>query len=104
MSDKIKPTSFNKKGPEPESGGYKKKMAAIKSRGKPLGGAPPVKVPPLNAEPIFGPDGEPLTMAQQAEVLRDPRNPLSPNYDPTLAGGTRRRTKGNKRVAWTHIS
>jgi len=86
MADGPKPTQFNKQGTEEEQmTAYQKKMAAIKGRGKPLGGAPPVKIPPLNAEPITGPNGEPLTMEQQAEVLRDPRSPLSPHYDPTLA-------------------
>lgn len=86
MADGPKPTQFNKQGTEEEQvTAYQKKMAAIKGRGKPLGGAPPVKIPPLNADPISGPNGEPLTMEQQAEVLRDPRSPLSPHYDPTLA-------------------
>ena len=86
MTDKPKPASFNKEGTEEQQlTAYQRRMSAIKSRGKPLGGAPPVKIPPLNADPIFGPDGEPLTMQEQAEILRDPRSPLSPNYDPTLA-------------------
>lgn len=86
MSDKPKPTRFNKQGTEDaQASAYQERMAAIKSRGKPVGGAPPVKIPPLNADPIMGPDGEALTMAQQAEILRDPRSPLSPHYDPTLA-------------------
>jgi hypothetical protein len=86
MADGPKPTQFNKQGTEEEQmTAYQKKMAAIKSRGQPLGGAPPVKIPPLNAEPISGPDGEPLTMEQQAEILCDPRSPLSPHYDPTLS-------------------
>lgn len=86
MADEIKPTSFNKNGTEQEQvSAYQQKMAAIKNRGKPVGGAPPVKIPPLNADPISGPNGEPLTMAEQAEVLRDPRSPLSPHYNPALA-------------------
>jgi hypothetical protein len=85
MSDKPKPTNFNTQGPQQPETAYQKKMAAIKGRGKPVGGAPPVKIPPLNAEPITGPNGEPLTMEEQAEVLQDPRNALSPYYDPTLA-------------------
>jgi hypothetical protein len=86
MADDPKPTEFNTEGTEEEQmTAYQKRMAAIKSRGQPVGGAPPVKIPPLNADPISGPDGEPLTMEQQAEILRDPRSPLSPHYDPTLA-------------------
>lgn len=79
MSDKPKPTAFNKIDQN------KQQMDAIKSRGRPVGGVPPVKIPPLNADPIYGPNGEPLTMHQQAEILRDPRSPLSPNYNPMLA-------------------
>lgn len=86
MSDNPKPTQFNTQGTEQEqASAYKAQMDAIKSRGKPLGGAPPVRIPPLNAEPVTGPNGEPLTMEQQAEVLRDPRSPLSPHYNPQLA-------------------
>jgi hypothetical protein len=86
MTEKPKPTSFNKQGTEDaQATAYQDKMAAIKSRGKPVGGAPPVKIPPLNADPIMGQDGRPLTMQEQAEILRDPRSPLSPHYDPTLA-------------------
>lgn len=56
-------------------------MAAIKQSKQPLGGAPPVKIPPLNANPVEGGG----TMEQQAAVLSDPTNPLSPNYNPQLA-------------------
>lgn len=56
-------------------------MARMKGVRQPLGGAPPVRIPPLNAEPIEG--GGP--MAQQAEILTDPTSPLSPAYDPNLA-------------------
>jgi hypothetical protein len=73
-------TEFNKKG----------SLDKIKGRGQPLGGAPPVKIPPLNADPIPGPDGEPLTMSQQAEILNDPRHPMSPHYNPTLADASTR--------------
>lgn len=89
MTDKPKPTTFNKQAQPtqaaPPQTDYQRRMEAIKSRGKPVGGAPPVKIPPLDADPIYGPNGEPLTMQQQAEILRDPRSPLSPHYDPTLA-------------------
>lgn len=57
-------------------------MQAVKGRGRPLGGAPEVKIPPLDAEPMAGPDGRPMSMHQQAEMLRDKSNPLSPYYDP----------------------
>jgi len=81
----TKPTEFNKNGSERDQSN-KERMAAIKSRGKPLGGAPPVKIPPLNAEPIPDPEtGRPIPMEQQADILRDPRSPLSPYYDPNLA-------------------
>jgi hypothetical protein len=56
------------------------KLGDIKSREKPLGGAKEVKIPPLTSDPVVGPDGKPLTMEDQAEVLRDPNNPLSPYY------------------------
>jgi hypothetical protein len=56
-------------------------MDHIKRQRQPLGGAPPVKVPPLNAGPVDGGG----SMHQQAEVLQDPRNPLSPTYNPQLA-------------------
>lgn len=79
-------TKFNKLGDEEnQKKAYEDKMAKIKGRGQPLGGAPPVKIPPLNADPIPGPDGNPISMEQQAELLRDPRSPLSPHYNPALA-------------------
>ena len=56
-------------------------MAAVKKQRQPLGGAPPVKVPPLDAQAIDGGG----TMEQQAEVLQDPTSPLSPTYNPQLA-------------------
>jgi hypothetical protein len=46
-----------------------------------LGGVPPVKIPPLNAE-IIDRGG---SMSQQAETLQNPASPLSPSYDPQLA-------------------
>jgi len=86
MSVGPKPTTFNKQGTEAEQvAAYQRKMDSIKGRGKPLGGANPVRIPPLNADPITGPHGEPMTMEEQAEVLRDPRSPLSPHYNPALA-------------------
>jgi hypothetical protein len=57
------------------------RMDRLKQPRQPHGGAPPVRVPPLNAEPIkMG-----GTMAEQAEILRDPTSPLSPAYSPALA-------------------
>ena len=56
-------------------------LAAVKAKGRPVGGAPPVRIPPLDAEPIEGGG----TMEQQARVLSDPASPLSPNYNPELA-------------------
>lgn len=59
----------------------RQKMADLKSPRQPLGGAPEVKIPPLNAEPLEGGG----SMANQAEALRDPTNPMSPSYNPQLA-------------------
>lgn len=56
-------------------------MDRLKQPRQPLGGAPPVSVPPLNAEPLKTGG----TMADQAEILRDPTSPLSPAYSPELA-------------------
>ncbi|CAB4131305.1 hypothetical protein UFOVP276_171 [uncultured Caudovirales phage] len=56
-------------------------MDQIKSGGRPVGGVPPVKIPPLDAEPLKGGG----TMTSQAAPLSDPRNPLSPAYSPELA-------------------
>jgi hypothetical protein len=52
----------------------------LKQPRQPLGGAPEVSIPPLNAEPIPG-----QTMDQQAKSLADPTNPMSPHYNPELA-------------------
>lgn len=56
-------------------------MNKLKQPRQPHGGAPPVSIPPLNAEPIKNGG----TMAQQAEILKDPTSPLSPAYNPELA-------------------
>lgn len=64
----------------PEQQAQQQRMAAIKQPRQPLGGAPPVHVPPLNANPIEG-----QTMEAQAEALRDVTSPISPAYDPNLA-------------------
>jgi len=61
-------------------------MGAMKRPRQPLGGAPPVRIPPLDAEPIEG--GGP--MAEQAAILQDPTSPLSPVYNPHLAMMTKR--------------
>jgi len=53
----------------------------LKAPRQPLGGAPPVKIPPLDADPL--PGGGP--MHEQASVLQDPTSPLSPVYNPQLA-------------------
>jgi hypothetical protein len=58
-----------------------KAMADVKKQRQPLGGAPPVKIPPLNAQAIEGGG----TMEDQAAVLQDPTSPLSPTYNPQLA-------------------
>jgi len=53
----------------------------LKAPRQPLGGAPPVRIPPLDADPI----AHGGTMDQQASVLQDPTSPLSPVYNPQLA-------------------
>lgn len=70
-------------------------MNRLKQPRQPLGGAPPVKVPPLNAEPLeMG-----GTMADQAEILRDPKSPLSPAYSPELAMMSRNEPPGAPRMS-----
>ena len=93
--DGLKPTQLNVLVPEkqvPESGSNS--LSAVKSRGRPLGGVPEVKIPPLDAEPVEDAEGNPMTMQAQAEILRDPGNPLSPNYDPQTALGDARAVEG----------
>lgn len=88
MADKNT-TQFNKPPEDilnerqltPEQQAAKDRMERMKRPRVPLGGAPPVRIPPLNAEPIEGGG----TMEQQAEILRDPTSPLSPAYNPNLA-------------------
>jgi hypothetical protein len=63
----------------------KDRMAAVKSREVVRGGAPEVRIPPLDAQPMMDKNGRPMTMDQQAMALRDPTNPLSPYYDPQQA-------------------
>lgn len=58
----------------------KAKMDHLKQPRQPLGGAPQVSIPPLNAEPVPG-----KTMDEQASELTDPTNPMSPHYNPELA-------------------
>lgn len=58
------------------------RMAGLKAPRPPLGGAPPVSIPPLDAEPI---ENFPGSISDQAAALRDPTNPLSPLYEPQLA-------------------
>lgn len=53
-----------------------------KSKGKPVGGAPPVHIPPLDAAPLERGG----TMHEQASVLSDPTSPLSPAYTPAMDG------------------
>lgn len=66
----------------PEQKAYQERMASLKQARQPLGGAPPVQIPPLDAEPMEHFKG---TMQDQAAALRDPTNPLSPIYEPQLA-------------------
>lgn len=59
----------------------KQRMSDLKQPRQPLGGAPEVKIPPLQADPLEGGG----SMNDQAEALRDPTNPMSPTYNPQLA-------------------
>lgn len=85
MADKKQTVQFNKPPQEVlrdrRQQEAKARMERLKQPRQPLGGAPPVKVPPLNAEPLKTGG----SMAEQAEVLRDPTSPLSPSYSPELA-------------------
>lgn len=88
MADKKGTMQFNKPPEEilqremtPEQLAAKERMERLKNRGRPKGGAPEVKIPPLNASPIEGGG----TMHEQAQVLQDPTSPLSPSYNPELA-------------------
>jgi hypothetical protein len=60
---------------------HKDMMDSIKAGGRPVGGTPPVKIPPLDAEPLSTGG----SMSSQAAALSDPTNPLSPVYSPELA-------------------
>ena len=82
----IKPAPLTSGSPDQA----KRVMADVKSRSRPVGGVDEVSIPPLDAEPMTGPDGRGLTMHEQAETLKDPANPLSPYYDPALAEQQRR--------------
>jgi hypothetical protein len=100
MADKKKPpVQFNKPPQEVLRDRRQKEaqeqMSRLKQQRQPLGGAPPVKVPPLNAEPLKGGG----TMADQAEVLRDPTSPLSPAYSPELAMMAQQPPPGAPRLA-----
>lgn len=70
MKNRLTPTSLDK----------------IKNREVPRGGEP-ISIPPLDAKPVVTQAGGGASMSQQAEVLRDPSNPLSPRYDPRMAAG-----------------
>lgn len=65
----------------PEQRMHQEAMDRVKTGSRPVGGVPPVRVPPLDAEPLPGGG----TMSQQAPILSDPTNPLSPAYSPELA-------------------
>ena len=72
-------SSMNRLTPEQQS--RQDAMARAKTGGRPVGVVPPVKIPPLDADPLPGGG----TMSQQASALQDPTNPLSPAYSPELA-------------------
>lgn len=80
--DEVLRVRKSKQERSPEQQAYQERMAALKQQRQPLGGAPPVQIPPLDAEPIEHFKG---SMQDQAAALRDPTNPLSPMYEPTLA-------------------
>ena len=65
----------------PDQQAHKNTMAQVKSGGRPVGGVPPVRIPPLDADPLPGGG----SMSSQASALSDPTNPLSPAYSPELA-------------------
>jgi len=75
-----KPTVQFGKTPQEVVHDRRSKTDHLKQQRQPLGGAPEVSIPPLNAEPIPG-----QTMDQQARALSDPTNPMSPHYNPELA-------------------
>jgi len=95
--DKKQTISFNKTPDEvlrerknrqelsPQQQADRERMSRLKQPQQPLGGAPPVQIPPLDAEPMEHFKG---SMQDQAAALRDPTNPLSPLYEPTLAMAT----------------
>lgn len=68
------------------------RMSDIKQPRQPLGGAPEVRIPPLNAEALESGG----TMQDQAEILRDPTNPMSPAYNPQLAQMAKSGQLGNQ--------
>lgn len=75
--------------------GAQEHMNRLKQPRQVHGGAPPVRVPPLNADPLeMG-----GTMADQAEILRDPKSPLSPAYSPELAMMSKKEPPGAPRMA-----
>lgn len=65
----------------PEQQAHKDAMEKAKQGGRPVGGVPPVRIPPLDADPLPGGG----SMSDQAAALSDPTNPLSPAYSPELA-------------------
>lgn len=83
MTEKKTTIQFNRSPNEnltPEQAMAKARMEALKQPRQPRGGAPSVRIPPLDAQHIDG-----RTMEEQASVLTDPTNPLSPAYNPELA-------------------
>jgi hypothetical protein len=99
MADDKKTVQFNTTPEEvmrerrdltPEQQANRERMAQMKKARQPLGGAPEVNIPPLNADPVEG--GGP--MHQQAQILQDPTSPLSPAYNPQLAQMAQERPPG----------
>lgn len=67
----------------------------LKQRSAPRGVVKPPSVPRLDAEPLTGPGGEPLSMAEQAQYgLQDQANPRHPDYNPNLVPAPPHRTRG----------
>lgn len=78
MPDQKKTIQFNTTPDEVVS---RSAMDRAKSRMRPVGGVPPVRIPPLDSDPVEGGG----SMQDQAAVLSDPTSPLSPAYSPELA-------------------
>jgi len=67
----------------------------IKARSDQKGVVPKPPIPRLDADPIVGPDGESLSMSEQAEQgLQNKGDPRHPEYDPNREPAQPHRTRG----------